>query len=107
MEVGGSGGFKRRQAGQDLTSFLINLKKNLLQKRKMEVQHERPIRERERERERQKELTTLRKKNIELQTVTRRLEEKVKTLEQVTNQFKQYLYLKRIKKKHEKNMNTF
>ena len=49
----------------------------------MELELERPLELRDKERTRKIELQRLKKKNHELATITRKLEEKVKTLEKV------------------------
>ncbi len=53
------------------------------QKRQMEMERERPAGQQQRERERQQELQLLRKKNAELALQTKKLEEKVRSLEKV------------------------
>ena len=49
----------------------------------MEMERERPAGQLQRERERQQELQLLRKKNAELAMQTKKLEEKVRSLEKV------------------------
>lgn len=51
----------------------------------MEMERERPAGQQQRERERQQELQLLRKKNAELALQTKKLEEKVRSLEKVTS----------------------
>lgn len=51
----------------------------------MEVELERPLELKEKDRHRQREMQLLKKKNTELASITRKLEEKVKSLEKVHN----------------------
>lgn len=53
----------------------------------MEMERERPAGQQQRERERQHELQLLRKKNAELALQTKKLEEKVRSLEKVVQVF--------------------
>ncbi|XP_069188528.1 RIMS-binding protein 3 isoform X14 [Procambarus clarkii] len=55
-------------------------------KNKMEVELERPLELKEKDRHRQREMQLLKKKNTELASITRKLEEKVKSLEKKTKE---------------------
>nr|XP_053651966.1 histone-lysine N-methyltransferase, H3 lysine-79 specific-like [Cherax quadricarinatus] len=52
----------------------------------MELELERPLEQREKDRQRQREMQLLKRKNTELASITRKLEEKVKNLEKKTKE---------------------
>jgi hypothetical protein len=56
----------------------------------MEMERERPAGQLQRERERQQELQLLRRKNAELAMQTKKLEEKVRSLEKVRDSFSSF-----------------
>lgn len=63
----------------------LNSENNTL-KNKMELELERPLEQREKDRQRQREMQLLKRKNTELASITRKLEEKVKNLEKKTKE---------------------